>query len=293
MREAKGKFWDLWIRQAGITLIPADSTPSGASDVLNEPAKKDKIKPSEGSSSSVSKSLRPDAPEFIPTKEPTPLHQRITPAGRGQSSHDRGTPGNKQSQYGKNAKIDRVKGKIGQKRTTTDESGHTSDTFLSDSRPTTVDSTTDEHRQEVEQRKKPSNSFPHNNGELTGSNLKHNHDDGPSDLLAANQPGIALAKRMHPRRVSASSEPAPGTSSVREASHGKKRRRSRRFPNKKRGASPSRSGNMFGSGAWSSESLQKSAPRDPFTTPTDGINTSSESNALTSNPSSVRFAPSA
>ena len=97
--KAKGKYFDLWTKQVGITAIAPDepSESSKPSDHLASCQTQDESRSMEASATSTSRSLRATAPEFLPRNEATPHGQQETVVEDGQSPRSQGIPGHQQA----------------------------------------------------------------------------------------------------------------------------------------------------------------------------------------------------
>ena len=222
--KAKGKYFDLWSKQVGITAIPKnDSKPDDTENLkpgnLENTSKShqsiDKNRLSKSSSSSGSKSLRATAPDFVLHKEPIPRYQHGTSSKGGQPSHDHGTAGHQQShdstsghqhsQASMNTKTDSRKSKTSQKNKAVDTSEQPSD-------GATSANLTDDGGNQPEAKKKSCNSIQrrrnNSKSEPSGTAPNPSQVDGPSD----ESPTTCLQSR----RVSAPSDPPSSITRARE-----------------------------------------------------------------------------
>ena len=224
--KAKGKYFDLWSKQVGITAIPKDDSkpddiedlkpsdtenlkPSNLENTSRSHQSIDKNRSSESSSSSGSKSLRAKAPEFVPHNEPIPRYQRGTASKGGQPSHGHGaaghqqshdcTPGHQRSHASMDTKTDSKKSKTSQKTKAVDTSEQLSDGATSANQ-------THDSGDQPEAKKKSYNRIQrrrnNSKSEPIGTAPNPSQVDGPSD-----EP---LTTCLQSRRVSAPSDPPSG-----------------------------------------------------------------------------------
>ena len=97
--KAKGKYFDLWTKQVGITAIAPDepSKISKPGDHLARCQTQDESRSMEASATSTSRSLRATAPEFLPRNEATPHGQQETVVEEGPSPRKQGIPSHQQA----------------------------------------------------------------------------------------------------------------------------------------------------------------------------------------------------
>lgn len=297
--EAKGMFSELWLRQVGIGPIPKDEKleggkPENKDPHGNEPVDRtDSPKPAENgiitrsseALSSSAKSLRPNAPEFVPRKDFVPRHQRGTASEGAQVSHEHDTLGHQHSHDGPTAKANGGKHKPQQKRKILSDG--TSDAVDSDSQweTTGVDGTElkRKHLRSVQRRR-------NNLTDPSDPTSRPTRDEGPSDAPTPNASGENGPMRSQSRRVSAPSRPLSNVTNVGEAGS-KQRRRAQRWHHRKRGTSALGSLNTSGegSGAGSSDTLHPPTPPMRLLNPTGGSVPINNSSATGQGIGSVHF----
>lgn len=298
--QAKGKYYDLWLKQFGVAL-PSDGKPADigrSSDLTDENDGKHVAERSDASS--ASKAFRPDAPEFIPR------HQRGIAAKGGDPSHGHGAAGHKTSHNKANGhdhgqgfkgghslgKVDRgLSNRNPKKKRTKDDSGQGSDAWQSDSRPNTADSGYDGPAQEIQGKpQKPYHKKQRRNlakSEPNGSPLSRSQGDGMSDAPTPRESeGSQAMPRTQPRRVSAPSDPPLGLTT-----QGQRRRHIRYLRNRQleQARSKSNTGSGEASASWSSDTLQVMVPPAPTTTPTKGVLNVDETKAPVKSSGGVHF----
>lgn len=272
--KAKGKYFALWTKQFGINSPPSDDELKPAILIeLPDAAHNKDNKDSSESASSGTKSLRADAPEFIPHKDLVPHKQRGTAAEGGEPSHERSESGHQQGYDSVDAKKGGNQMEQNQKsKASVDELEPMSNSILSDSRPTVSDS---KHGSASQTDSKKKQYIPFQRGgnkksEPSGSGLKHNQHEGPSDDAGENS-----ATSIKSLRVSAPTDPSSGPNSAHGVNRGQSRRRHRTARVKKAAQSEATSGE--GSRAGSSSSLYFPATNEPSTTSTVLAGTSAAS----------------
>ena len=250
-----------------------DAKPSEAIKRSSTSLKEDRKGPYD-MTSSEGKSLRPDAPEFIPRNK----------AVNGRSLSE----GN----------IFKGKGRAKRKmESSTEESGRTSDTLVSDSQPTTGNATTNSLPQEKKQKRNNLSEAQRRlerSSEPTGSAIKYDQSDVAGDEPPAHGSKVGLATRIKPRRVSAPGGPQSGAANSHKVGGGQRRRRQRHRRLMKKGeasalGSEAVSGEV--SEAWSSDNIQALQPGAPTTTPNGRASSTNESKDMADGSGIVHFAP--
>lgn len=220
--KAKGKYFDLWTKQVGITAIAPDdlTKPSNPSDNLMRRQTQDESRSLENSATSTSRSLRATAPEFLPRNEAMPHGQQETFVEDGHSPSNQGVSGQQQTdqntsdwgmiQSGNEPGVNRTNSEPRYVRSLVDTSEHSSDMASSAVR-------LDERKDEIEAKKKGRNPFFQrrldNKSGLSGP------VDGPSDGPSTTH--------VQPHRASAPSDPPLVRTRARDETHGRRRRQRR------------------------------------------------------------------
>ena len=220
--KAKGKFFDLWTKQVGITAIaPDDPTKSSKpSDGLVRRQTQDESRPMEDSATPTSRSLRATAPEFLPRNEAMPRGQPETVVEDGQSPSNQGIPGHQQAdqntlawrmiQSGVEPEVNKTNSKPRHVRSLVNTSEHSSDMAPSADQ-------FEESKDQTEAKKKGRN--PLFQRRLNRKSEPSSPVDGPSDG--------ASTTHVQPRRTSAPSDPPPIRTRARDETHGRRRRQRR------------------------------------------------------------------
>ena len=237
---AKGKYFDLWTKQVGITAIaPGDPTKSSKpSDNLVRRQTRDESRSMEGSATSTSRNLRATAPEFLPRNEAMPQGQQETGVEDGQSPGDQGIQVHQQvdqstSDWGMiqssiEPGVNKMNSKPRHMKSLVNTSEHGSNMAPSADQM-------DESKDQTEAKKKGRNSF---------FQRRLNNNSGPSGPIDGPSDGPSTT-HVQPRRASAPSDPPPVRTFAREETHGRRRhqRRWRRRDNK---SALTQSGPSFG-----------------------------------------------
>lgn len=238
--DRRGEFSKLWLEQMEIKFTTADLKPADLAeikfgDVARTSSGEENRRSSDSSASGI-KSLRATAPDFVPR------FQRGTSARGGQALNDDGTEANQHSHESGNVKKNGAKRNEKNKGPTAG-SELTSNTVLSDSRPTTSDSNNSGQSQS-ETKKKRGKFNPrcgNSKSEPGGSAVKSSQNDGPNDEPSQNQP----------RRLSAVGTDAANQTSPRQGHR-------RQWYQKRKKAAQSETLSAEASGAWSSDTLHPS-----------------------------------
>lgn len=257
--KAKGKYFDLWSKQVGITAIPEDESKpdiSGKPRFIDAkelkadgPANTPKLhqsrlknRSSESTTSSGSKSLSATAREFVPQKEFVPQYHRPTASREDQLPCNREASGHQDQNDCTISRSDNAKALSSENEKLIDISVEPSDrassAALTDNGGKKLDGKA--KNQILVQRRQGHHS------EDSNTTLEHKQLHGPSDRPATS--------RQQYRRVSAPSDPAGGMT----RDHGQIRRRDRNWRIKRHGKSTAlRLGTSSGetSSAWSSDTL--------------------------------------
>ena len=220
--EAKGKYFDLWTKQVGITAIapdePAKSSKPG--DNLARSQTQDESRSMEDSATSTSRSLRATAPEFVPRNEAMPHGQQETVVEDGQSPRNQGIPGHQQAdqdtsdsetiQSGVEPGVNKTNSKPRHVRSLVNRSEHSSGKAPSANQ-------LDGSEHQTEAKKKGRNPF---------FQRRLNNKSGPSGLVDGPSDGPSDA-HVQPRHASAPSDPPPVRTRARDGTHGRRHRQRR------------------------------------------------------------------
>ena len=220
--KAKGKYFDLWTKQVGITAIaPIDPTKSSKpSDNLVKRQTRDESRSMDDSATSTSRSLRATAPNFLPRNEAITHGQQTTGVEDGQSPGDQRVPVHQQVhqstseggivQRGIEPGVDKTNSKPRHMSSLVNTSG-----FSSDKAPSADQK--DERKDKIEAKKKGRDSF---------FQRRLNNKSGPSGSVDGPSDGPSNT-HVQPRRASAPNDPPPVRTHAREDAHGRRRRQRR------------------------------------------------------------------
>ncbi len=219
--KAKGKYFDLWTKQVGITAIPPDDPKSSnPGEVLVKRQTRDKSRSLEGSATSTSKGLRATAPEFLPRNETLPRGHQERGMEDGQLPRDQGTLSHQQVhqstpdcgiiQTGIEPGVKKTNSKPCHRKSLVDTSEHSSNMAPSADQ-------TSESGDRTAAKMKGRNSF---------FQRRRNNISEPSGPVDGSSDGPSTT-RAQPRRVSAPSDPPPGVTRAHEETHGRRRRQRR------------------------------------------------------------------
>ena len=289
--EAKGKFSELWLKQAGINPAPRDHVavtekPASPTDASQAGENEGNMRLSEAFVSSA-KSLRPTAPEFVPQKAFVPRDQRSTAVKGAPPSPENHTAGQSQSHGVSDTKANGIVKKPQQKRK--DPADHAISLGDSDSQWDTADAKLKDVSQTGPKKKRltPAQRRRNNKSDPSGSAPKQNQHDGPGDGANLNGSDEAPVMRRQSRRVSAPSGPLSNMTNNNRESGRPSRRRAQRWHQRKRPGTTSGEG----SGALSGDTLRSPTPINQLPSSTDDTAPAGAVESTGASTSNVHFAP--
>lgn len=293
--KAKGKFSELWFKQVGINPRPTNEEPvdEKAADQGDAPKaghNERRTRLPEGSSSS-NKSLRPTAPEFVPSKTFIPRHQR-GPVAKGQSSpHPAHTSGHQESNDESTTKSN--SGKPQQKRKL--PANHLIDNVGSDTQWDTSDSKPEGAKQTETKKKRlnPAQRRRNNKSDPSASAFRPNQHDGPLDGPMLDESAESSAMELGSRRVSAPARPLSTITNTQEGGRAQRRRTQRWHNRNRQSLEPAHATTSAerSSSAWSNDTLHPPTPVVRLPSSADDTASKSEINVTGAGNGSVRFEP--
>ena len=256
--KAKGKYFDLWTKQVGITATPSDDpSSSNPGDLLVKRQTRDKSRSLEGSATSTGTGLRATAPEFLPRSETMPHGHQEMYSEDGQSPRDQGAIGHHQAhqstsdcriiQTGIEPGLEKTNSKPRHSKSLVNTADHSSNLAPSADQ-------TDESGDRTAAKKKGRNSF---------FQRRRNNKSGPSGPADGSSDGPSTT-RLQPRRVSAPSDLPPGMTRTNEETHGR-RRRQRRWRRRDKSSALTQSGPSFGEASAGSSDILHPTISDALT----------------------------